>query len=158
MSAAFWTPQRVERLTRLWSEGASASEIARVLGEGATRNAVIGKIHRLGLAGRPEPSRPGRRASVVEPPPQPRRRRRLPRPLPPSVAPNEPPPEQGCATILSVGRHACRWPIGDPLAEGFTLCGRPAVRGAYCAPHAAIAYQPDPPPRDHLLRLAGLLA
>jgi GcrA cell cycle regulator len=56
--------------------------------------------------------------------------------------------------MVSVGPHACRWPIGDPKAAGFALCGRPAVRGAYCGPHGALAYRPTP--RDHLLKLAGL--
>ncbi len=46
-----WTEERVEKLKELWAEGLSASEIARVLG-GVTRNAVIGKVHRLRLAGR----------------------------------------------------------------------------------------------------------
>ncbi len=47
-----WTEERVERLSRLWLEGRSASQIAGELGEGVTRNAVIGKVHRLGLSGR----------------------------------------------------------------------------------------------------------
>ncbi len=46
-----WTEERVEQLKTLWTEGLSASQIARVMG-GVTRNAVIGKVHRLGLAGR----------------------------------------------------------------------------------------------------------
>ena len=45
-----WTDDRVEILTKLWGEGLSASQIARELGD-VTRNAVIGKVHRLGLAG-----------------------------------------------------------------------------------------------------------
>ena len=47
-----WTDERVERLSRLWLEGLSASQIAADLGEGVSRNAVIGKVHRLGLSGR----------------------------------------------------------------------------------------------------------
>ena len=47
-----WTDDRVDILSRLWLEGRSASQIAAALGEGLTRNAVIGKVHRLGLAGR----------------------------------------------------------------------------------------------------------
>src|SRR6185437_81860 len=47
-----WTDERVEVLSRLWLEGRSASQIAAALGGGLTRNAVIGKVHRLGLAGR----------------------------------------------------------------------------------------------------------
>ncbi|TMJ76370.1 MAG: GcrA cell cycle regulator, partial [Alphaproteobacteria bacterium] len=46
-----WTDERVETLKRLWAEGLSASQIAAALG-GVTRNAVIGKVHRLGLSGR----------------------------------------------------------------------------------------------------------
>src|ERR1700679_124450 len=51
-----WSDDRVEQLKSLWTEGLSASQIARALG-GVTRNAVIGKVHRLGLAGRASPSR-----------------------------------------------------------------------------------------------------
>jgi len=51
-----WTDERVELLKKLWQDGLSASQIAKQLG-GVTRNAVIGKVHRLGLAGRASPSR-----------------------------------------------------------------------------------------------------
>ena len=50
-----WTEERVELLKKLWLEGLSASQIAGVLGEGVTRNAVIGKVHRLKLSGRAKP-------------------------------------------------------------------------------------------------------
>ncbi len=49
--AVTWTDERVELLKRLWGEGLSASQIAAEIG-GVTRNAVIGKVHRLGLSGR----------------------------------------------------------------------------------------------------------
>jgi GcrA cell cycle regulator len=55
-----WTEDRVEVLKKLWAEGHSASQIAKELG-GVTRNAVIGKVHRLGLSGRATPSRPVKR-------------------------------------------------------------------------------------------------
>ena len=51
-----WTEERVELLKKLWMEGLSASQIAGVLGEGVTRNAVIGKVHRLKLSGRAKPA------------------------------------------------------------------------------------------------------
>ena len=51
-----WTEERVELLKKLWLEGLSASQIAGVLGEGVTRNAVIGKVHRLKLTGRAKPA------------------------------------------------------------------------------------------------------
>ena len=55
-----WTEDRVDVLKRLWLEGLSASQIAKQLGGGVTRNAVIGKVHRLGLSGRAAPSQPVR--------------------------------------------------------------------------------------------------
>ena len=54
-----WTDERVELLKKLWQDGLSASQIAKQLG-GVTRNAVIGKVHRLGLSGRAAPSKPAR--------------------------------------------------------------------------------------------------
>jgi GcrA cell cycle regulator len=55
-----WTEERVSELKKLWAEGHSASQIAKKLGA-VTRNAVIGKVHRLGLSGRATPSRPVKR-------------------------------------------------------------------------------------------------
>ncbi|WP_205480946.1 GcrA family cell cycle regulator [Sphingomonas arenae] len=53
-----WTDERIERLKKMWTEGATASQIAEELG-GVSRNAVIGKAHRLGLESRPSPVKPG---------------------------------------------------------------------------------------------------
>ena len=61
-----WTDERVEDLKKLWLEGHSASQIAKHLG-GVTRNAVIGKVHRLGLSGRAAPSKPARPVVVFKP-------------------------------------------------------------------------------------------
>lgn len=147
-----WTDDRIEVLTQLWREGRSAAAIARDLG-GITRNAVLGKVHRLGLSGRSAPARPGNRRA--RPPKAERPARVRPSPGPRTwPAAVEPAPEAGTADIVSVGAHACRWPLGDPKAPGFRLCGRRAERGAYCAAHGALAYRPTP--RDHLLKLAGL--
>lgn len=159
-SAHTWTDERVETLSKLWRAGMSASQIAHDLGHGITRNAVIGKIHRLGLTGRAAPRLPG----AGRPDQRRERRGRIPhrpksaRALPPSVAPAPglPLPATGLASVVSVRRGQCRWPMGDPLADGFCLCGRPAVRGAYCAPHAAVAYTPTE--RNHLIKLAGRAA
>jgi GcrA cell cycle regulator len=53
-----WTEERIDRLKSMWTEGATASQIAEELG-GVSRNAVIGKAHRLGLESRPSPVKPG---------------------------------------------------------------------------------------------------
>jgi len=60
-----WTDERVELLKKLWMEGLSASQIAGVLGEGVTRNAVIGKVHRLKLSGRAKPASSAPRARTT---------------------------------------------------------------------------------------------
>lgn len=159
-SAITWTDDRVETLSKLWREGMSASQIARDLGHGITRNAVIGKVHRLGLTGRAAPRLPG----AGRPDQRRERRGRLPHrlkparalPAPVELTPDLPLPATGLARVETVRRGQCRWPMGDPLADGFCLCGRTAVRGAYCAPHAAVAYKPTE--RNHLIKLAGRAA
>ncbi len=145
-----WTDERVSTLKKLWLDGLSASQIAKQLG-GVTRNAVIGKVHRLGLSGRAAPSQPARPAFKAPRPP------RAPAPVQPVmrrvvVAAAEPAAmpmvyraeEVGSATVLTLGAHMCKWPIGDPSRDGFSFCGR-GTRGddgPYCSEHAALAYQP----------------
>jgi GcrA cell cycle regulator len=160
-----WTDERVETLKTLWLDGLSASQIAKQLG-GVTRNAVIGKVHRLGLSGRATPSQP---TPVAFKPPRPARPvtaappiTRRPAPTPSAspataepirpVEPEAPVPvrveEPGGATVLTLGRHMCKWPIGDPSTSEFTFCGRRATdERPYCAEHAKLAYQPQAPKR-----------
>ena len=63
-----WTDERIERLKKMWHDGATASQIADELG-GVSRNAVIGKAHRLGLEQRPSPVKPGEEKEVKKPAP-----------------------------------------------------------------------------------------
>jgi len=65
-----WTEERIERLKKMWHEGATASQIADELG-GVSRNAVIGKAHRLGLEQRPSPVKPGEEKEARKPAPAP---------------------------------------------------------------------------------------
>ena len=163
MSDAHWSDDRVSTLSKLWSDGLSASQIAKQLG-GVTRNAVIGKVHRLGLSGRRAASAP--RGTSTRPARQPRIRRaapaRMARPVHPArtapiVAP-EGPGLVGDLACLPV--HACKWPIGDPKSDDFSFCGRPAD-GRYCAAHEAQGVRPGTgwrADRDAVVRraLAGL--
>lgn len=66
-----WTDERIERLTKMWEGGATASQIAEELG-GVSRNAVIGKAHRLGLKARPSPVKPNEKPAAAAPVPAPR--------------------------------------------------------------------------------------
>ncbi|MET4683919.1 cell cycle sigma 70 cofactor GcrA [Brevundimonas faecalis] len=157
---AGWTEDRVGALKKLWLEGQSASQIAKALGGGVTRNAVIGKVHRLGLSGRAAPSQPARTtfraaarprpAAPATPPQAPSAPRRIeavaPRPAMPAPQTPTPAPAPelpGTATVMTLGAHMCKWPIGDPSSREFSFCGRRASEGVYCVEHARVAYQPQ---------------
>jgi GcrA cell cycle regulator len=151
---AGWTEDRVGALKKLWLEGQSASQIAKQLGGGVTRNAVIGKVHRLGLSGRAAPSQPARatfRPSRPRPAAQPTQAPSAPRRIEavqprPAAAPSVPAPMPdlpGTATVMTLGAHMCKWPIGDPSSNEFSFCGRRSSEGVYCVEHARVAYQPQ---------------
>jgi GcrA cell cycle regulator len=146
-----WTDERVETLKKLWLEGHSASQIAKQLG-GVTRNAVIGKVHRLGLSGRATPSQPARPVFKAPRPARPVtasphiQRRVAEHHAPPTTALRPAPYVEapGTATVLTLGAHMCKWPIGDPATDEFTFCGRRSSdEGPYCVEHARLAYQPQ---------------
>jgi len=135
-----WTDDRVEQLKNLWTEGLSASQIARALG-GVTRNAVISKVHRLGLAGRATPSRSERLPMV----PKVTMRSHI----PPAPIVEEDPlilDDGSHITTLTVSNRHCRWPLGHPNEENFHFCGH-APRamedggGPYCPTHARRAFE-----------------
>jgi GcrA cell cycle regulator len=146
-----WTEERVELLKKLWADGLSASQIAAELG-GITRNAVIGKVHRLGLSGRAKsPSSSGPR-------PHKARSSGMMRMSRPSIRGNtalafayEPEPEQEPIeipveqrkTLLQLTEKTCRWPVGDPGSGDFFFCGGDTVNELpYCSYHSRVAYQP----------------
>lgn len=142
-SSGGWTDDAVETLTRLWRQGdLSAAIIARRLG--VTRNAVLGKIHRLGLS---QPRRP--RPPAIAPPPRPAKPRRVASARrAPASAPAPTSPQLSAETgpglvarLEDLPRRACHWPLGDPLAADFAFCGRTAETGPYCPAHAGMAYR-----------------
>lgn len=108
-----WTDERVQDLKRLWSEGLTTGEIGKALG--VSKNAVVGKAHRLGLKGRPSPIK--------------------------RVKQKQPKQDSRISSVIDLSAHTCRWPVGDPKEPGFHFCGKPAIPGKpYCPEHAAIAY------------------
>lgn len=152
-----WTDDRVVTLKHCWQDGLSASQIAQRLG-GVTRNAVIGKVHRLGLAGRGHTSRKGTGLRVRASRPTTRaqvRRFRQPgmRPIGKSqrpairerqpVLPELGPPPPILVTVQTLTSLICRWPEGDPKTTAFHFCGRIKSAEAipYCDHHAAIAFR-----------------
>ena len=143
-----WTDERVELLKTLWSEGLSAAQIANKMG-GVTRNAVIGKVHRLGLSGRATPAKPQRgcgpapeRKETIAAKPAARTEMRSVIPEPESIAPLV--LDTGDkTTVNTIKNNMCKWPIGDPAKDDFHFCGQPALMGkSSCTHHARMAFQP----------------
>ncbi|KAB2870194.1 MAG: GcrA cell cycle regulator [Bauldia sp.] len=161
-----WTDERVELLKKLWIDGLSASQIAAQLG-GVTRNAVIGKVHRLNLSGRAKPAsttpRPRKAGRAASPPHRPAARtyvagntalkihahpapRRVPSPVP---IEDLVVPISLNVSLMDLNDSMCKWPIGDPTAENFCFCGHRNFNGLpYCEYHSRIAYQPVERRRD----------
>jgi GcrA cell cycle regulator len=155
-----WDGERVELLCKLWQDGISASRIAAQLGAGITRNAVIGKVHRLGLAGRAKPAsssgapRPRR---VVAPHATQKtvalrgntlmlREVVIAEEYEPAVLPQAVViPISERVTITELRENMCRWPLGDPLTPEFRYCGTNCDTSVpYCRPHGRMAYQQVP--------------
>ncbi len=148
-----WTSEAIDTLRGLWAEGHSTAEIGRRMG--VSKNAVVGKAHRLNLPARPSPIRrdldgQGARPAVAQP-----RRAPAPRQLPPmrrleqspppvQVAPPiqmAPPPPVVVRSFPRVSSRSCCWPLGEPGTSEFRFCGGDALPGKpYCPGHASVAY------------------
>ncbi|MGJ5177707.1 GcrA family cell cycle regulator [Bradyrhizobium oligotrophicum] len=128
-----FTPERVEQLKLLWQAGLSSSQIAAELGN-VTRNAVIGKIHRLGLSGpasSPDPLAPRKRKKDLN-----RLRKKI-------LSSDETPSDEHRRSLTELNEQTCHWPVGDPTSAEFSFCGAPTISGLpYCPSHSRIAYQP----------------
>ena len=144
-----WTAKAIDLLRALWAEGHSTAEIGRRMG--VTKNAIVGKAHRLDLPARPSPIRkqeaggssaaPRRRHSVREVALPARR-------IVPQPQSAVPPPPAAAAPVAAAVRpfprasmRSCCWPIGEPGARDFRFCAAEADSGKpYCASHVAVAY------------------
>jgi GcrA cell cycle regulator len=164
-----WTEEAIATLRVLWAEGHSTAEIGRRMG--ISKNAVVGKAHRLNLPARPSPIR--RVPGQALPPRAPRAAPRpaMPRPMPMLPASRPSPLGQmvGSAhgqmggplrpvqtapapsprpAAQRFGNASCCWPIGEPGKPGFRFCGSGAMAGKpYCEEHAALAYVRAKPDR-----------
>jgi GcrA cell cycle regulator len=162
-----WNDERVELLRKLWAEGLSASQIAAQLG-GVSRNAVIGKVHRLKLSSRgratASPVRQKKTSQGSTGSKSVTRSSSSVRSMPVSVGATalqaqfevEPvarhhirPVENVVVPIsrrlqlVQLSERTCKWPNGDPLSEDFSFCGNDtAESGPYCTYHSRIAFQP----------------
>ena len=138
-----WNEDAISRLRALWDEGHSTAEIGRRLG--ITKNAVVGKAHRLALPPRPSPIRRSEAADHVP------RREAAKRSTGPTLPPLDdaprpaPAPRPALRAVplqpARVRVSTCCWPIGDPGTASFRFCdGGALANKPYCAEHAALAY------------------
>lgn len=171
-----WSQARIEKLKTLWQQGLSASECASQLGGGVSRNAIIGKAHRLGLAGRAKATTP-RPVTKMAGASQPRiiGRSAAAKPSKAAVVLGYLPSASldgqddmrakhravGEAAIRATetrevaspdarpfmeAKRGCKWPLGTGL--DMLVCCNPIARGSYCAGHARLAYSAIPQRRD----------
>ena len=135
-----WTDEKVARLKELWGKGSTASQIAEILG-GVSRNAVIGKAHRLNLSGKivakknssnqkinklnnsnSKKVRRGRFKSII---------------IDKDFEPENP------KQLEELDEKSCKWPIGHPNEKSFYFCGRTSLKDfSYCKLHLLYAFQP----------------
>ena len=135
-----WTDEKVAKLKELWGKGNTASQIAEILG-GVSRNAVIGKAHRLNLSGKiiakkgslnqrnnkshnlnVKKVRKGKFKSLV---------------IEKDFEPENP------KQLEELDENSCKWPIGHPDEKSFYFCGRTSLKDfSYCKLHLLYAYQP----------------
>ena len=162
-----WTDEMVEQLKKMWHEGLTTGEIGKRLN--VSKNSIVGKVHRLGLSGRPSPIKkkedtepqkaPGKQAEKkVSSSPAPAKA-----PTPEVKAPKKEEKEEinlpeeelrasltkeekvfkpgHIFSLTDLDNHTCRWPIGDPKDENFHFCGKKVRIGqTYCDEHSATAY------------------
>ena len=139
-----WTPEREEKLKQLWKKGYTAKQIADLIGD-TTRNAIIGKAHRLNLQARASSSKKlapkinAENNETTEPKNQKLGRKARFKALLLDKNFEQENPKK----LEELTDETCRWPIGHPYEENFYFCGRkPMEKFPYCKLHVLYAFQP----------------
>jgi len=148
-----WTEEKVNKLKELWTEGYTASQIASTLGE-TTRNAVIGKAHRLNLEARAPSKQSSESGSSTTS--TARKSRRGVQPMSrkakfQSILLDKDFEPENPKSLEDLTEGTCKWPIGHPNEENFYFCGRKSTEDLpYCKLHALYAFQPKGQKEDVL--------
>ena len=138
-----WTDEKVAKLKELWGKGSTASQIAEIIG-GISRNAVIGKAHRLNLSAkiktRTTTSNQNFEVSLKEK--SIKRNRGRNNKFKSLIIEKDFEPENP-KQLEELDDNSCKWPIGHPNEKSFYFCGRSSLKDfSYCKLHLLYAYQP----------------
>ena len=147
-----WTPEKVEKLKELWGKGSTANEIAQILG-GVTRNAVIGKAHRLNLSGKIHPKKNSSFATNTNNSDNENKisRKNLRRGKFKSLIIEKDFEPENPKQLEELDENSCKWPIGHPNEDNFYFCGRTSLKDfSYCKLHLLYAFQPKHKKEDVL--------
>ena len=146
-----WDNEKVEKLKELWGKGNTASQIAEIIG-GISRNAVIGKAHRLKLAARATSKRSQSQKREVTTSENKSEKQISRKSKFKSILLDKNFEPENPKKLEELGDKNCRWPIGHPDEEGFYFCGRSPIEGfSYCKLHVLYAFQPKNAKEEDLI-------
>ncbi len=135
-----WTDEKVAKLKDLWGKGSTASQIAEILG-GVSRNAVIGKAHRLNLSGKIIAKKNSNNQKINKS--NNSNSKKVTRGRFKSIIIDKDFEPENPKQLEELDEKSCKWPIGHPNEKNFYFCGRTSLKDfSYCKLHILYAFQP----------------